>query len=70
MTTKLNALLSCGLLTLFTANPAQAQEAVYNHSASAAIGYNSNVYRTHDSTYTDWGDNATPVVNPNVQLGR
>ncbi len=69
MTTKLNALLSCGLLTLFTANPAQAQETVYNHSASAAIGYNSNVYRTHDSTYTDWGDNATPVVNPNVQSG-
>ena len=73
MTTKLNTLLSCGLLTLFTLNTAQAQaqakEFTFNHSAKVGIGYNSNIYRTHDGTYTDWADNATPIVNPNVQSG-
>ncbi len=69
MTTKLNPHLSCALFILVIASSVQAQEVVYNHSASAAIGYNSNVYRTHDGTYTDWADNATPTVNPNVQSG-
>lgn len=69
MIIKLNTLLKCGLLMLFALTPAQAEEIIYNHNASVAIGYNSNVYRTHDNTYTDWANNATPTVNPNVQSG-
>ena len=64
-----NRVLTCCILALITITPAQAQEVIYNHSASAAIGYNSNVYRTPDGTYTDWGQTTDPIINPDVQSG-
>jgi len=64
-----NTFLTCTVLALIVTTPAQAQKVIYNHSASAAMGYNSNVYRTPDGTYTDWWQTTAPTITPNIQSG-
>ena len=62
-------LLTCTILSLSIAPAVHAEKIVIDHSASVAVGYNSNVYRSPDGTYIDWGQATDPVVNPNVQSG-
>jgi len=69
MKIKLDRLLTYPLLALTSSAVLHAQEVDLNHSASAAAGYNSNVYRTNDVNYIDWWQTTAPLITPNVQSG-
>lgn len=69
MTTNYNCLLTCALAALISTSTVYAQSIEYRHDASVSGGYNSNVYRTQESSYVDWGQTTDPTITPNVQSG-
>jgi len=69
MTKKQVYLLVCSLSALTSTHALSATSIEHSHSTSVTGGFNSNVYRTPDSNYVDWGQTATPAITPDKQSG-